>query len=276
MRCFVAGSVPRAKKISSPSDIFKLVSSQPGSLAVIALRNLVLGIELNSGASRPLVVTVTSPAARDGKSFIASALASIFAVQGRRVLLVDAALHKDSLSTALKFENKKGLFDLLGGTPWSDLLLQNGLLPGLDFLPAGTGPVSGHATILPDKMRTLTQLLKSKFDVVVYDAPAILSLAEAAIFAQCSDNTILLARSRKTLTSQIEQAAAILRSAHVHAIQFVINDLRARDATNAASGVQGFANVNVVSNDVNRKNQQRDVVNAVQGAADSAASPESV
>ncbi|MEI6231537.1 MAG: AAA family ATPase [Planctomycetota bacterium] len=226
----VVGTVPHARCFWGTVDSFNLIAGKSAGPAIKALHNVVLGIDLNHDSSQPLVITVTSPAPQDGKSFVASALAGLFAAQGRRVLLVDAAQGKRSLTVALKHESKAGLFDVLGGMDWAGDIPQAGVLPGLKFLPSGQSSSSQYASMTVDHVRTCVQRLRKEYDVVVFDAPPILAFSEAALFAQCSDVTILLARSRKTLPSQIERAAALLQSARVDAIHCVVNDVRSSDA----------------------------------------------
>ena len=235
----VVRSVPHVRWLSGAADSLKLITRKSAGSAINALHNVVIEIDLKHDSSQPLVITVTSPAPREGKSFVASAIAGLFAAKGRRVVLVDAAQGKQSLSVALKHENKAGLLDLLAGADGADGIMdipQAGGLPGLNFLPSGHFSASRYGNLVPERIRLCVQRLSKEFDVVVFDVPALLAFSESAIFAQCSDVTILLARSRKTLPSQIERAAALLQSVHVKEIQYIVNDVRSGDAAGEMPG----------------------------------------
>ncbi len=105
---------------------------------VEALRGVRLNMVHSFGAGGPLVVTITSPGAGDGKSFVASNLALAFADGGHRTLLIDGDTRRGGLHRALNANRKPGLTDLLMGRLSQADAIQETPYHSLHFLGCGT------------------------------------------------------------------------------------------------------------------------------------------
>lgn len=228
----IAGMIPTFDKVLVKNDGYLLVKRQAHSPAVDALRNFHIGIQLEYRTKKPLVITVTSPAPGDGKSFITANLAALFVTWGHNVLVVDADLRKGSLSSVFNHADKPGLYDLLEGASWTPQYALNGLSPGFRLLPAGKSSTENFSGIKPEKFDAVLQKLKKEFDVIIIDTPPILAIADASVVSQFSDVAILVARSRKSHLGQIERAAAALYSSDVKDLLFVVNGVDISDAAN--------------------------------------------
>jgi len=82
-------------------------------------------------------LTIVSGGAEEGKSTTAFNLATMFAQNGHRVLLVDSDLRRPSLHKLLKVSNNIGLTSYLLRQNTLEEVIQTTSQPGLDFLPSG-------------------------------------------------------------------------------------------------------------------------------------------
>jgi tyrosine-protein kinase Etk/Wzc len=113
---------------------------------VEALRGVCLNVSHAYGAAGPLVVTVTSPGAGDGKSFVSANLARTFSDQGHRVLLVDADIRRGVQHRRFNARRRPGLSDFLRGDATLDAIVQPTEHPSLGLIGCGV-----RATEAPER-----------------------------------------------------------------------------------------------------------------------------
>jgi capsular exopolysaccharide synthesis family protein len=160
------------------------------------------------------VVLVTSASAQTGKSSIALLLARSLALVGKRVLLVEADLHRPSLSGRLQLEPKRGLATLLtGDAADSDVILHTSI-PKLDVLLAGQrSPAFDPELLANGVFSACLRRWKSVYDLVVLDSPPVLPVADARILARQADGTIMVLRSAHDRKPDVTRAYADLSAA---------------------------------------------------------------
>jgi capsular exopolysaccharide synthesis family protein len=161
-----------------------------------AFRNLFTSLRfLNS--DHPLkTIALTSSLPAEGKSLVNVLLAKTLSEMGQRVLLIDADLRKPQLHIRLGLNNLKGLSNLLAedNQRWQDVLIK---VPGYDswsVLIAGRRPPDPTRLLSSNRMHQLVQDLaeSNDFDLIIFDTPPVLGLADAALVAEHCDGLMLL------------------------------------------------------------------------------------
>ena len=245
MEAIVLGAVPACGRKNMDRKGYFLAKEKSSSIAVDSMRGIHIALEVrrkSSASAGALVVNVTSAVPQDGKSFICSNLGILFAGLGRRVLVVDADLRKASLSKALGFDTKKGLFENLKSQVWNREYVIHCDNPGYDVLPAGCTDSSTSDSYNPESLGKLIEKMRKDYDVILFDTPPVLALPDACTLGQLADVTILVTRSRHTRLAQVERAAASLNAAHTKDLLFVVNGVDAVDAAAENYGVSyGYA-----------------------------------
>ena len=161
-----------------------------------AFRNLFTSLRfLNS--DHPLkTIALTSSLPAEGKSLVNVLLAKTLSEMGQRVLLIDADLRKPQLHIRLGLNNLKGLSNLLAedNQRWEDILTK---VPGHEnwsVCTAGRRPPDPTRLLSSNRMHQLIQDLtrSNQFDLVIFDTPPVLGLADAALVAEHCDGLMLL------------------------------------------------------------------------------------
>jgi capsular exopolysaccharide synthesis family protein len=181
----------------------------PRSVFSEAVRALAAGIFLGSNPTGR-IVAITSPHAGEGKTVTTIALGRSMALRGRRVLVMDCDLQRPSLDTRFGIGNGNlGLVEVLGDRQkLSEALVPDGLTPAF-FLPMGN-IVEPGLTLNLDAFKSLLDLLRGEFDVILLDLPPVLQVAESRLIAQHADGTVLLSRWKKTSRHAVELALSLL------------------------------------------------------------------
>lgn len=174
---------------------------------------------------RPLrSIIVSSALPGDGKSTVAINLAQAAVTLGQRVLLVDADMRRPQVHIRMGLENTEGLSNLISSDIPLKSLLQTPI-PLVEFavLPAGPTPPDPPKLLAARKMQQLMREMEQSFDLIIYDTPPLLGLADASLLAPHTDGIVLIVGLGKTNRSALTQALDGLKQAKITILGLVAN-----------------------------------------------------
>ncbi|WP_062527399.1 polysaccharide biosynthesis tyrosine autokinase [Demequina rhizosphaerae] len=161
-------------------------------------------------AERSFVVTSSVPS--EGKSTTAANLAITLADAGARVLLVGADLRRPKMAQYMGIEAGVGLTDVLIGRVELGDAIQRWGRSELFLLPAGAIPPNPSELLGSSLMESLIAKLDAQFDVVLYDAPPLLPVTDAAVLARLVGGTVVIVAAGATHHHQVDSALASLET----------------------------------------------------------------
>ncbi len=185
----ILGAIPRVRRNNGAHDAAPVVE---------ALRSLRLNLAHAYGAAGPMVVTITSPGAGEGKSFVSSNLALAFADSGQRTLLVDADLRRGALHRVLKVQRKPGLSDYLKGTASFEEIVKPTAQRSLYFLGGGSRMQDAPELLSSGAMVELLTRVRSHFSVILVDSPPLAAGVDPFVLATRTGSLLLVLRTGVT------------------------------------------------------------------------------
>jgi capsular exopolysaccharide synthesis family protein len=195
-----------------------------------ALRNLYTSLRFLSSDKTLRSVVLTSSIPSEGKSLVNVLLAKTVADMGQRVLLVDADLRKPQLHTRLGLNNLTGLSNLLAE---DDLVLDDVIQtvpghPDWHVITAGRTPPDPARLLSSTRLTHLVEQLdqSEKFDLILYDTPPILGLADASLVAQHCDGLVLLVSLDVVPRNVPQEAMVSIQNSGVSMLGIVTNSLK--------------------------------------------------
>lgn len=181
------------------------------------------------------VLMITSALPGEGKSSVVTHLAVALAQTGKKVLLVDANLHRPVQAERFQIKAQQGLAQLLSRT--------TGMLPSdfsgiptaqanLYLLPAGLCSTRPAQLLQSDHARALFEHFKqAAFDYVLIDAPPVLPVADAQIMASQVQAVLLVVNAHTTPRRSLVRAKYELEKADAVILGAVLNRSRWWDDT---------------------------------------------
>lgn len=200
--------------------------TDPRSPAAEAYRTLRTNLTFSSLEKPLTTLLVTSPAPDSetppGKSLVAANLAVTFAQGGRKTILVDCDLRRPSQHTLWRISNERGLtnFVLEGGDP----SLVAASVEGLCILPSGPLPAIPADLISSRKMDEAIAALKARADFVLFDAPPVVAVTDAALLATRLDGVLLVLSAGHTRRDHTAQAKELLDRIKVRVVGAVLTN----------------------------------------------------
>ena len=185
-----------------------------------ALRSNVQFALVNS-TGRKLQVTSTVP--NEGKSYIVSNLAIAMALDGRRVILVDADLHRPSMHERFELKRQPGLTNVLVGEVALRAALQTTEVPGLRVLSAGALPPNPAELLNSPAMDAILRQLDQEADLIFFDSPPLLATSDSQLLSAKMDGVVFVMQMGSVARSGTLRAFELLKQAHANVIGIVFN-----------------------------------------------------
>jgi tyrosine-protein kinase Etk/Wzc len=198
-------SLPRLKK---GTDFFAWINSRdPAAEAVRLLRT---NLQLAQDDQKPLrCLLVTSPNHGEGKTFVATALATTFAQAGHNTILVSGA------------DDEGQPHPLLGVAP-------NARAAQLPVVPTNIRrlqwlAVTDNSVDAAERFLSAVKQAKERAEIVVIDAPPVLSVAETSLLIPLTDGVIVVAEAGRTRKAELQRAKEQIQLAKGRIVAVVLN-----------------------------------------------------
>lgn len=205
--------------------------SNPRSPISEAFRTLRTNLEFTS-LDKPLrSMVVTSAAPVEGKSTTLANLAVAMAQAGKKVILVDCDLRRPSLHQVFNLRPTPGFTDMMR----DDALmtkppLQETQVANLWLLTSGTIPPNPAELVGSRRMSDVIKNLQQLADVILFDAPPIIAVTDAAVLASKVDAVLLVVSAGKTKRDHAKKAKALLEKVNAHLIGTVLTNVKGEAA----------------------------------------------
>ena len=244
-------------KIRSPKDVVKLrkfrligtlrhaknqnptlVRASPRSSYAEMFRSIRTRMEFVLKRKEKMVISISSTESGDGKTFLATNLAALYGLTGKKTLLVDLDLRKPNIHTKLGLENGVGLSNyLVGECELNDAMVKDTPF-GFDLLRAGTIPPNPGELIHSDKLTQMMSDLREQYDFVVIDTSPIGLVPDAyAVIEQC-DLCLYVIRCMETNKSFCKQTLEQMKEVidNPEKVQIVLSDIPTEGRHSYGSG----------------------------------------
>lgn len=177
-------------------------------------------------SDRPIrSVVISSAEPGDGKSMVAYHLAEIAATMGQRVLLVDADMRRPNIHNQAGLNNNLwGLSSLISTNIELEQVIQEApSASNLSIITAGPLPPDPAKLLSSEKMKKIMANFDNNYDLIIYDSPPLLGLADTTLLAPQTDGVIFVARLHKTNRSEIKQALDRLKTSRINVLGVLAN-----------------------------------------------------
>ena len=210
--------------VSAPAPIFSKKRAQTQRrLYDEAVRMLWSSYQLASAERGIRSLLVTSAMPEEGKTTITTRLAAINATHGRRTLLIDADLRRPSAHRQTQVTLCPGLAEVSRGeSSWRNAVVQSGLEPQLDVLPAGVA----SARSCDEMMQLLPRILAeaaADYDLILVDGPPLLAFADPLHMASAVDGVLVVVCAEKTNRRAIGLMLQTLKRVRANLIGIALN-----------------------------------------------------
>ncbi len=213
-----------AKKSKMNKDARKLITvTQPKSPVAEQYRTIRTNIEFMAVDREIQAILVTSATQGEGKSTTSSNLAVAYAQQGKKVLIIDTDMRRPTVHYTFKVANGLGLSSLLTRQAEKEKAILPTKVDNLSILTAGPIPPNPAELLSSRAMEHLVSQLRADFDVIIFDAPPLLQVADSRITSKLTDGVVLVVGCTTSDRQRVLKAKEQLDLAEAKILGVVLN-----------------------------------------------------
>lgn len=187
------------------------------------------------GADNPMqVVTVTSAQPGEGKSTVSAHLAIAATHMNQRVLVIDADMRKPSQHEIFGLSNRTGLSNIItdNRADGSEALQSVPGNPNLKVLCAGVRPPAPGGLLSSQRMKTMVQNLRQKFDLIIIDTPPMMGITDAKLASTHADGLLMVTQIGRTSRSDVKRVLSDLdNTVQAPLLGLVLNNVDLRNSS---------------------------------------------
>ncbi len=163
----VLALIPRID-LDTDQDRATVVFNDDQAQSSEAFRGLRASILLDQFGREARCIMIVSASASEGKSQVSSNLASMFAKNGERTLLLDCDMRRPSIHKLFDLQDKKGLPHLLAGErSLEEVVVSSPLSNHLDILPGVGAPRDPAPVLTAPRLGPVLKQIRERYDRVI-------------------------------------------------------------------------------------------------------------
>jgi capsular exopolysaccharide synthesis family protein len=171
------------------------------------------------------VLCVTSSVPGEGKTFCSVNLASVYAMSGKRTLVLFADLRRPRIDKELEVNTDAGLSNVLIGKSVLADVIQESSVKNLYVLTSGPTPPNPAELLGDRKMDEVMEELKKTFDCIIIDTPPLGLVADSLLMLKYCDVTCYIVRHNYTRKLFLRKINEMFEEKRIQNICLIINDI---------------------------------------------------
>ena len=195
-----------------------------------AFRNILTSIRFLESDKEINVVTITSSIPAEGKTLVNILLAKTYSELDKKVLLIDGDMRKPQLHHRLGMNNILGLSNILTDSKLdvSKVIKKVEGYENWDVITSGFIPPDPTRLLGSDRMNEFISTLRNlkTYDIVIFDCPPVIGLADASLIAEKTDGMILLVSLEKVPVGLPLEAKRIMKNCGAEFLGIIINSMK--------------------------------------------------
>ncbi|MDB5328600.1 MAG: hypothetical protein JWM57_4169 [Phycisphaerales bacterium] len=203
-----------------------VISTAPASLLAEQLRQVRTRLQHAVSLDTTRTILVTSPGPGDGKTTIACNLAAGLALNGRRILLVDANFHRPALHKLYNVSNDAGFSNVLESASNLEVSVKKTPTANLELLTTGPRPANQTELLESPLFTDFIERALEEYDHVIFDAGPLLVVSEAVALAPRVDGVVTVVRAKKNTRGMLSRVKDTLKQIKAEQLGVVLNGVQ--------------------------------------------------
>jgi capsular exopolysaccharide synthesis family protein len=215
---------PQSAGVPLPLVIFQA----PTSIMAEQYRQVRTRLQHAASLDATRSIVVTSPAPGDGKTTVAVNLAAGLALNGRKILLVDANFRRPDVNRSFNVPNDVGFSNALASLENFEGAIRSTQVPNLDIMATGPRPANATELMESQLFTDFIERALEEYDHVIFDTAPMLLVAETAAMAPRVDGVVSVVKAATNSRGLLQRLRDSLRQIKAEHLGVVLNGVKAQ------------------------------------------------
>jgi len=219
------GIIPHSK---TSGKMFVLDDQQ--SVESEAMRLIRTNLEFVSTKNKSKVIVVTSTIPGEGKTTIATNLASVFGMADKKTIVISLDMRRPMLHRVFALTNKVGMSTVLSGNnELKEVIWEHKKIKNLDIITSGPIPPNPSELIQTGKLESIISELRENYDYIIVDAPPIGALTDSILLMKLADISLVVFRSEFSDKEFVKSLEDMIGSYSIENVGLILNDVKPKN-----------------------------------------------
>ncbi len=205
-----------------------VVNDHPNSSVTESFRAVRTNFEFFSEGGKRQVILLTSSTSGEGKTFCSINLASVFALNGHRTVLLEFDLRRPKIHQEFNSTNMIGISSFLIDKAIIEDIILPTHIENLDLISAGPAAPNPAELIGSERTSELIDKLKEMYDYIIIDSAPAGILAETLMLMKLADLNIFVVRIETTIHDAFKNTIKSIENNNFNNVSMLINDLNVK------------------------------------------------
>ncbi len=208
------------------SKVKAIITEYPKSPIADSFRSIRTNINFFAQGRDKMTILITSSMSGEGKSFTSINLASVYALLGKKTLLLGFDLRRPALYKDFNLNNEKGVTSYLIKNAEIKDIVQRTSIENLDLITAGPVPPNPVELMASDRNRQFFDELKKIYDYIIIDSSPIGAVTDSFLLFKFADINIFTIRHNYSLKEAVKANLQNIEMKKIPNVSIVINDIK--------------------------------------------------
>ena len=173
-----------------------------------------------------MVILITYSNSGEGKSLCRINLASVYALLGKKTLLLGFDLRRPALFEDLNLNNEIGITSYLINNSKINEIIQPTEIENLDFIAAGPIPPNPVELIASEKTKYFFNELKNKYEYIIIDSAPVGAVTDSYLLFNYADINVFTIRHNYTIKDALKINLENIERKNIKNVSLLINDIK--------------------------------------------------
>lgn len=201
------------------------VKESPKSGVAESFRAMRSNLNFFTGNKSKQIFMVSSSISGEGKTFTTINLATVFALSGKKTLIVGADMRRPKIFEDFNRANQLGLSTYLSGISEFNDVVQDTEIENLFFISGGPVPPNPSELLLTSRFENFIKLANDQFDFVIIDTPPLALVTDAFVISKFVDHTVFVLRQNYSPKVFIRSIDEYYQTGKLQNMSIILNDI---------------------------------------------------
>jgi tyrosine-protein kinase Etk/Wzc len=202
-----------------------VVNDRPNSSVTESFRAVRTNFEFFSDGGKKQVLLITSATSGEGKTFCSINLASVFALNGHKTVLLEFDLRRPKIHEEFGSSNMIGINSYLIEKAIIEDIIMPTQIENLDLISAGPAAPNPAELISSQRTGEFIEKLKEMYDYIIIDSAPAGIIAETFVLMKYSDINIFVVRMDKTIREAFVNTSKAFENNKFTNVSILLNDI---------------------------------------------------